>query len=221
AHEGIPPFVVADIPGLVEGASEGVGLGLRFLRHVERTRLLLHLVTLSPDPGRDPLHDYEVVRKELVTYKPELAERPEILVLSQADLPEVLAAYPELKQAFAERWRRLFAGAGLTALAALIGVVVLRTQERGSLLPPASIFHRLTGKDLRLGEFGCDKVAELSFRCGPHRVLADMISGVWGMHLCMHGPDVGELRVNLETELGSFLQGRYEPAKEGPGSIEV
>jgi len=104
AHEGIPPFVVADIPGLVEGASEGVGLGLRFLRHVERTRLLLHLVTLSPDPGRDPLHDYEVVRKELVTYKPELAERPEILVLSQADLPEVLEAYPALKQAFADRF---------------------------------------------------------------------------------------------------------------------
>jgi GTP-binding protein len=104
AHEGIPPFVVADIPGLVEGASEGVGLGLRFLRHVERTRLLLHLVTLSPDPGRDPLHDYEVVRKELVTFKAELAQRPEIVVLSQADLPEVLEAYPDLKQAFAERF---------------------------------------------------------------------------------------------------------------------
>ncbi|MEO8183438.1 MAG: hypothetical protein ABI895_31780 [Deltaproteobacteria bacterium] len=119
------------------------------------------------------------------------------------------------------RWRRLFAGGGATALAALIGTVVLRTQERGSLLPPASIFHRLTGKELRLGEFGCDKVAELSFRCGPHRVLADVISGVWGMHLCMHGPDVGELRVNLKTELGSFLHGKYEPAKEGPGNIEV
>jgi GTPase len=103
AQEGVPPFVVADIPGLVEGASEGVGLGLRFLRHLERTRLLLHLVTLSIEPGREPLNDYAVVRKELEAYKPELLERPEIVVLSQADLPEVREAYPELKQAFAER----------------------------------------------------------------------------------------------------------------------
>jgi len=104
AQEGVPAFVVADIPGLVEGASEGVGLGLRFLRHVERTRLLLHLVTLSPDPDREPLHDYEVVRKELEAFKPELAQRPEIVVLSQADLPDVLEAYPALQQQFAERF---------------------------------------------------------------------------------------------------------------------
>lgn len=101
-RDGLPPFVVADIPGLVEGASTGVGLGLRFLRHVERTRLLLHLVTLSHEPGRDPLHDYQVVRRELEAFKPELAQRPEIVVLSQADLPEVQEAYPALKEAFAQ-----------------------------------------------------------------------------------------------------------------------
>jgi len=97
-------FVVADIPGLIGGASEGVGLGLRFLRHVERTRLLLHLVTLSPDPTRDPLTDYATVRQELKNFKPELLDRPELVVLSQADLPEVQEAYPELKAAFAERF---------------------------------------------------------------------------------------------------------------------
>ena len=102
--EDQPSFVVADLPGLVEGASEGVGLGLRFLRHVERTRLLLHLVTIDPDPARSPVADYEVVRKELVQYSPELAQRPEIVVLSQADRTEVRDAYPELKQAFAERY---------------------------------------------------------------------------------------------------------------------
>ncbi|HWO14615.1 MAG TPA: GTPase, partial [Polyangiaceae bacterium] len=101
--EDAPSFVVADLPGLVEGASEGVGLGLRFLRHVERTRLLLHLVTIDPDPARSPLGDYEVVRKELTQFNPELAQRPELVVLSQADRPEVRDAYPELKQAFAER----------------------------------------------------------------------------------------------------------------------
>ncbi len=97
-------FVVADLPGLVEGASEGVGLGLRFLRHVDRTRLLLHLVTLSPDPARDPLRDYEIVRKELTQYSPKLAERPELVVLSQADLTDVREAYPSLKASFAERF---------------------------------------------------------------------------------------------------------------------
>ena len=97
-------FVVADIPGLIPGASEGKGLGTTFLKHIERTRLLLHLVTLTDEPGRDPLHDYEVVRRELTAFKPELAERPELVVLSQADRPEVREAHPELKQAFQERF---------------------------------------------------------------------------------------------------------------------
>jgi GTP-binding protein len=120
----VPSFVVADIPGLVEGAHEGVGLGLRFLRHVERTRLLLHLVTLSADPSRDPLHDYEVVRRELSLFNPELAARPEVVVLSQMDLPEVQAAYPELQRAFAERF-----GVELLAMSA-----VTRFQLRELLL---------------------------------------------------------------------------------------
>jgi GTP-binding protein len=102
--ENRPSFVVADLPGLVEGASAGVGLGLRFLRHVDRTRLLLHLVTIDPDPARSPLADYEAVRHELRQYDPKLAERPEIVVLSQADRPEVRDAYPELKATFAERF---------------------------------------------------------------------------------------------------------------------
>src|SRR5262249_29055658 len=93
-------FVVADIPGLVPGASEGVGLGTRFLRHVERTRVLLHLVTLDPGEGREPLADYRAIRKELERYSPELAARPEIVALSKADLPSVRDIYPELKQRF-------------------------------------------------------------------------------------------------------------------------
>lgn len=95
-------FVIADIPGLVPGASEGVGLGHQFLRHVERTRALLHLVTLDPDPARDPLADYHTIREELRRFQPELAERPEVVALSKADLPEVRAAYPELSRQFKE-----------------------------------------------------------------------------------------------------------------------
>jgi GTP-binding protein len=100
-------FVLADIPGLIAGASEGAGLGHRFLRHVERTRLLLHLVTLAYEPGRDPLSDYDTLRTELERFDPALAERPEIVVLTKADLPEVRDAYPDLKTRFAERGKTL------------------------------------------------------------------------------------------------------------------
>jgi GTP-binding protein len=95
-------FVVADIPGLIPGASEGHGLGHRFLRHVERTRALLHLVTLDPAPEREPLADYQVIRTELERFDPALAERPEVVAMSKADLPEVRAAYPELRARFLE-----------------------------------------------------------------------------------------------------------------------
>jgi GTPase len=93
-------FVVADIPGLVPGASEGVGLGIQFLRHLERTGVLLHLVTIDYGEDRDPLKDYRAIRKELKKYSEELAARPEIVALTKADLPDVQEAYPALKKRF-------------------------------------------------------------------------------------------------------------------------
>jgi GTPase len=100
AAAGGSSFVIADIPGLIPGASEGAGLGIRFLKHVERTRALLHLVTLDPGEGRDPLADYRALRDELRRFSPELCARPEVVALSKADLPEVHAAYPALKRRF-------------------------------------------------------------------------------------------------------------------------
>jgi len=94
-------FVIADIPGLLPGASEGIGLGSEFLKHVERTRALLHLVTIDPGEGREPLRDYLALRKELAHWNTELAARPEIVALSKADLPEVKEAYPALAERFA------------------------------------------------------------------------------------------------------------------------
>jgi GTP-binding protein len=94
-------FVIADIPGLVPGASQGHGLGLTFLRHVERTRVLLHLITLTDEPDREPLRDYQALRDELCCYDSKLIERPQIVALSKADLPEVAEAYPELRARFA------------------------------------------------------------------------------------------------------------------------
>jgi GTP-binding protein len=80
--------VVADIPGLIEGASEGAGLGHQFLRHVERTRVLIHLLDIEAMlvEGRDLLKDYAAIRRELARYRPELLERREILVLNKCDL---------------------------------------------------------------------------------------------------------------------------------------
>lgn len=79
-------FVMADIPGLVEGASEGVGLGIQFLRHVERTRLLVHVVDIAGSEGRDPIEDFEQICDELVAYG-DLAERPQIVAANKMDLP--------------------------------------------------------------------------------------------------------------------------------------
>ncbi len=135
-------FVVADIPGLIGGASEGVGLGLRFLRHVERTRLLLHLVTIEPDPSRDPLTDYATVRRELANFKPELTKRPEIVVLSQADRPEVLEAWPELARAFKEQFGvdlLVVSAASHFQLDELLNKIWARLPERTALdVAPAS-----------------------------------------------------------------------------------
>ncbi|HXD33977.1 MAG TPA: GTPase ObgE [Pyrinomonadaceae bacterium] len=100
-------FVVADIPGLIEGAHQGIGLGDRFLRHIERTRLLLHLVDVSSFSGRDAVADYEAVNHELGAYNPELAEREQIVVATKIDAldePERL----ESLQARAEGDGRLF-----------------------------------------------------------------------------------------------------------------
>src|SRR6266568_3254007 len=78
-------------PGLISGAAEGRGLGHQFLRHTERTRLLLHMLDLDPQTRRDPLDDLRVINQELAAYSPALAERPQIVVANKADLPETLA----------------------------------------------------------------------------------------------------------------------------------
>lgn len=91
-------FAVADIPGLIEGASEGIGLGHEFLRHVERAGLLLHLVEPAPTDGSNPVQNYHTIRGELAGYSPELAKRDEIVVVSKCELPE---AEP-VQQALAE-----------------------------------------------------------------------------------------------------------------------
>lgn len=96
-------FVVADVPGLIEGAHDGAGLGDRFLRHLERTRVLVHLLEVSPAPGRTPLRDFLALSRELKLYDPELAARPQIVVLNKLDLPDVRKARARLARPFRER----------------------------------------------------------------------------------------------------------------------
>ena len=81
-------FVLADIPGLIEGAHEGVGLGFEFLRHVERTKLLLHVIDVAGVDGRDPLDDFRTINEELRKYNPKLAERPQVVAANKTDLTE-------------------------------------------------------------------------------------------------------------------------------------
>src|SRR6516162_3239813 len=91
-------FVLADLPGLIEGAHSGVGLGHEFLRHVDRTRVLIHLVEPLPPDGSDPLANYRLVRRELALYDPPLAEKPEVVAVSKAELTGREAVRERLEQ---------------------------------------------------------------------------------------------------------------------------
>src|SRR6478672_6714517 len=101
-------FVVADIPELIEGASEGHGLGDRFLRHVERTKLILHLVDVSSLSGRDPISDYEIINRELANYDENLATRPQIVVATKIDALDEPERLESLKKRAKEDHKEFF-----------------------------------------------------------------------------------------------------------------
>jgi len=107
-------FVIADIPGLIEGAHEGHGLGDRFLRHVERTKMLLHLVDVSSASGRDPANDYEIINRELAAYDPELALRPQIVVATKIDALDEPERLEHLRKSAREDEKPFFAISSVT-----------------------------------------------------------------------------------------------------------
>ncbi len=124
-------FVVADIPGLIEGAHEGHGLGTRFLKHVERTRLLAHLVDVSEATGRDPVHDFDVVMQELASFSPDLAAKPMIVVATKLDAAQDPERIDSLRRMAEERGLPFYAissatGEGLDALIRGMAGKVLR-----------------------------------------------------------------------------------------------
>jgi GTP-binding protein len=184
---GWDSFVVADLPGLIEGAHTGVGLGHQFLRHVERTRVLVHLLDASAE---DPLLAYETIRRELAMYDERLAAKPEIVVLNKADLPEARANAERLKHAFGDEAALVISGAtseGVQQLLQLMGQRLQETAPEVTQVKPLPIL-RPQGRDrlqiemddevyvisgaraesaaLRLGESGEEALDELQSRLG-------------------------------------------------------
>ena len=107
-------FVMADIPGLIEGAHAGAGLGHRFLKHVERTDILVHMLDISWMPERDPIREYEAINRELSLFNPELAEKKEIIVVNKIDLPQSRENLPKIRPWFTERGLEIFAISAVT-----------------------------------------------------------------------------------------------------------
>ena len=130
-------FVAADIPGLIEGASEGIGLGHDFLRHVERCRLLLHVVDVSGCEGRDPQDDFVKISRELAQFSPVLAQRPQIVLGNKCDLaaPEQVADFEQFVRAQGYDFLPISAATG-KGLDKLPGIVFEKLKE----LPPVAVF---------------------------------------------------------------------------------
>ncbi|MGB7762582.1 MAG: GTPase ObgE [Bryobacteraceae bacterium] len=126
-------FVVADLPGLIEGAHAGAGLGIQFLRHIERTRLLAHLVDLSESTGREPEEDFEIIMRELASFSEELAEKPMIVVAAKMDAAQDPDRVARLRQLAQERGLPFFeissvTGQGIEALKHAMAERVLAPQ---------------------------------------------------------------------------------------------
>ncbi|HEX9024363.1 MAG TPA: GTPase ObgE [Geobacteraceae bacterium] len=109
AYKNYRSFVMADIPGLIEGAHAGAGLGHRFLRHVERTDILVHMLDISAMPERDPMAEYGAINRELALFNAELAEKTQIVAVNKIDLPQARENLPQVTKWFEERGIRVFA----------------------------------------------------------------------------------------------------------------
>lgn len=129
-------FVIADIPGLIENAAAGAGLGHDFLRHIERTRLLVHVLDASGIEGRDPVEDYHKIRKELETYSKALVERPEIIAANKCDLPDAEAGLELLQEQLPDKKIMSISAATKDGVKALLQEIANQLKE----LPATEVF---------------------------------------------------------------------------------
>ncbi len=157
-------FVLADIPGIIEGASEGAGLGHDFLRHIDRCRLLIHVVDVSGSEGRDPIADFEAINEELKSYNLDLASRPQIVAGNKCDIVEDREMVEKFKAYVEEKGYTFFE----ISAAAHIGVRELMQMASRKLaeLPPILIYEP-------------DVIVEEVQQAGPEDLVIEKIDGVW------------------------------------------
>lgn len=127
-------FVVADIPGLIEGAHRGKGLGIKFLKHIERTSMFIHLIDISPQTGRDPKKDFEIINKELKAWDPDMAKKPQVVALNKTDITEAREGLNGLLEFFKIKGLTAFAvsavtGEGLDRLIKYTGAMVTKLKH--------------------------------------------------------------------------------------------
>lgn len=131
-------FVLADIPGIIEGASEGVGLGHEFLRHIERTRILIHVVDVSSVEGRNPVEDFDIINSELSKYDMALEERPQIIAANKTDIVQDEAVYEEFMDEMTSRGYTVYPISAATGKG--VDELMQKVYEELSKLPPIQIF---------------------------------------------------------------------------------
>ncbi len=175
--EGVS-FVMADIPGLIEGASDGVGLGHEFLRHVERCRLIIHVVDVSGSEGRDPIEDFDIINNELRRFSEELANAPQIVAANKCDMAE-----PEQ----IERFREYIAEKGLKffeiSAATTAGTKELMSETASELakLPPLKVFEPDPLPQWNPEELAADRSFEITRENETFYVEADWLEGILRM----------------------------------------
>ena len=180
--EGGKGFVAADIPGLIDGAAEGAGLGHDFLRHIERCRLLLHVVDISCFEGRDPIEDVRNINAELAKYSPELATRPQIIIANKVDALDEQVVDVKAFEDFVDEneWEMMYVSA---ATHEGIRDMILRVSERLKLLPPITIYEsEVTPEEALLSDIQGAGVEDttIRFEGGVFYVEGDWIYNLMG-----------------------------------------
>lgn len=171
-------FVLADIPGIIEGASEGVGLGHEFLRHIERTRLLIHVVDVSGIEGRNPIEDFDIINNELVKYNLELENRPQIVAANKTDIIQDETVYAEFCAEMEKRGYTVFPISAATGNG--VSELMKYTYTELSKLPPIQEFE--VELDINEQEFidKTDKGFEVNVEDGVYVVSGSWIEAVGG-----------------------------------------
>lgn len=170
-------FVLADIPGIIEGASEGVGLGHDFLRHIERTRLLIHVVDVSSIEGRNPIEDFDIINSELSKYNADLEKRPQIIAANKTDIIQDEQVYEEFKAEMQKRGYTVYEISAATGKG--VDELMKHAYTQLQKLPPIAVFET----ELDINEITIDKSGagfEINIENGVYVLTGSWIQAVGG-----------------------------------------